>query len=135
MKKKRKPRVSPEYVEVVVGLLHGWTGKLTWPLLIAAAKERTGLEYTRQNLMRYSDIFDVFGRKKDELRGAPGKEKPKSIAEQRIQRLQNELATERAKNKRLLDRHARWVVNASMRGLTEEDLDEELIPIERAKKG
>lgn len=41
MSKTRAKNLDADSLEVVVGILDGWLGKLTWDLLIKAIEERT----------------------------------------------------------------------------------------------
>ena len=140
MKPKRAKNIDNKVVEAVVQVLDGWTGKLTWDLLITAIAERMGCTYTRQALHRQSRIFEAFKLRKQLLsRSRPTAERTPeslSVAEvnalmQRCGRLEGENTRLRAENERLLLQFVVWAYNAHTRGLDEDFLNRPLPSIDR----
>lgn len=121
----------------VVGILDGWTGKLTWELLIDAIERRRRQRYTRQALHRHARIRHAFAHRKAALaegraRRVKGGNSPElQAALQRIARLDAENQRLRAENDRLLEQFARWAYNAHTRGMDENFLSRPLPEVNR----
>lgn len=140
MKIKRAKNLDDAVIEIIVQVLDGWIGKLTWDLFIKAITERTGCTYTRQALHRHARISEAFRVAKQHLgRSCPISERaPKSlsIAEitalmDRCVRLEGESARLRAENERLLLQFVVWAYNAHTRGFDEDFLNRPLPSIDR----
>lgn len=72
MKKTRAPDLTEERIQVVIDILDGWKGKLTWDLLLDAVQKSTGFRYSRFTFADYPEIANAFSLKKDTLRGKVG---------------------------------------------------------------
>lgn len=126
----RAPNISPADIETVVGVLDGWTGKLTWDRLIAVLEAKLRATYTRQALSNHARIADAFDGRKKALRGQEsfGKATPKDtspemqVALRRLERVEAENLRLAAENERLLVQFTLWLYNAEMRGLTKDQL-------------
>jgi len=125
----RAPNLSAADIETVVGVLDGWSGKLTWERLIAVLASKLRATYTRQALSNHARVADAFDQRKKALRGADGSTpKPRDTspdmlaAMRRLERLEAENQRLNAENERLLVQFALWLYNAEMRGLTKEHL-------------
>lgn len=71
MTKSRSKNLDDEAIELIVGILDGWSGKLTWDLLAEAIAKRTRVRYTRQALDKHCRIKAAFQLTKERLSGAP----------------------------------------------------------------
>ena len=121
-------------IELLVGLIDGWDGKLTWDAVCDEAKGLIGTRPTRQTLNAHARIKSAFGDKKAQQKaGLKPKKRPESlaIAEQRIHRLDSENQRLKAENNRLLERFVRWQYNAQKRGISQTVLDAPLPEIDR----
>lgn len=121
-------------IELLVGLIDGWNGKLTWDALCDEAASLIGTRPTRQTLNAHPEVKSAFSDKKIQLKtGLKPTKRPQSlaIAEQRIHRLESENQRLKAENDRLLERFIRWQYNAQKRGLSQAVLDESLPTIDR----
>lgn len=133
----RAKNLGDEDVAKIVEILDGWTGRLTWELLIEAAEKRLYARYTRQALHNHSRIKDAFAQRKASL--ATSGESPRrtasspelQLALDRIARLMAENERLQAENGRLLEQFVRWAYNASTRNLDEAFLNQPLPPIDR----
>lgn len=56
MTKNRAKNIDDQAIRVILGVLDGWSGKLTWELLIDAIEQRIHVCYTRQALDRHTRI-------------------------------------------------------------------------------
>lgn len=121
-------------IDLLVGLIDGWNGKLTWDALCDEAACLIGTRPTRQTLNAHARIKSAFGDKKTQQKsGIKPTKRPESlaIAEQRIHRLESENQRLKAENDRLLERFVRWQYNAHKRGLSQTVLDAPLPVIDR----
>ena len=140
MTSQRARNINDRIIEEIVGILDGWTGKLTWELLIEVVAKRMRWTYTRQALHEHPRILSAFQLRKRslaEMRGAsPKPAAERSVAEvemliARNQRLAAENARLKEENTRQLEQFALWAYNAHMRGLTSEFLSQPLPPVDR----
>ncbi|QRM51755.1 hypothetical protein F3Y33_20800 (plasmid) [Rhizobium sp. BG6] len=121
-------------VRTVVTLINNWSGTLTWDDLCAAVGNKTGLFYTRQTLSKYEQIKSAFRAYK----AAPEPCSKRSTnsenqADKKVRDLERKVNELQALVDTLLEKFARWAVNASTKNLTEEFLDRPLRQINRAK--
>lgn len=139
MRRLRAPNLEDERIEVIVGILDGWTGKLTWEALIEAVERRTHARYTRQALHKHQRIRQAFRLRKRAMKPASGEAagdtRPPELqaALQRIARLEAENERLRTENDRLLEQFARWAYNAHTRGLDEKVLNRALPGVDRGQ--
>nr|WP_269806379.1 hypothetical protein [Pseudomonas monteilii] len=115
--------------------MDGWSGKLTWDLLILSVARRLRGTYTRQTLHKHERIRRAFILRKQTLSTTVGVKKASSpelqVANERIARLEAENQRLRMENDRLLEQFVRWAYNAYIRGLDEQFLSRPLPIINR----
>lgn len=109
---------------MVLDLLDGWSGKLTWDLLIAKLLQVTGFEYSRFTFADYPRIADAFAVKKKSLSGTLPRG-PRTPRDEKIQAAQDEARRFKEKaerlereNELLLEQFQTWAVNAERYGVT-----------------
>lgn len=119
-------------IAAIVGILDGWSDKLSWDLLLESIELRLHQKYTRQALSKHKRILQAFQRRKvaiAEAGTAPPK-KPSSpeleVALQRIARLEAENSRLEMERKNLLEQFALWAYNAHSNGLGIEILNKAL---------
>jgi len=93
-------------IQQIVEMLDGWSGPLTWELLIAAIEKRRFMRYTRQGLHKHERISQAYTARKKTL------------------------VTSGA-NKHLLEQFVRWAYNAKTRDLDKEFLSQPLPTVDR----
>ena len=121
-------------IHVLVDLIDGWEGRLTWDGLCDRAGDVFGFRPTRQTLNSHLAVKSAFDAKKAYLKtGAAPSRRPSSLAyaEQRIRKLESEVERHKYENERLLEQFIRWQYNAQKRGVTKAMLDEHLPVIDR----
>ena len=121
---KRSKNLGSTDIAVIVEMLDGWKGKLTWDLLIDAVAARLHNRYTRQTLHKHERIRLAFETRKaapdgvSRRRGAASPASPElQAALERIERLENQSTRLEQENQRLLEQFVRWAYNAHVRGL------------------
>ena len=133
---KRRARVIDNNVtEVVLHILDGWKGKLTWDALIAAVKASISAEYTRQALSGHKRIAEAFVLRKSGLAKELGR-LPSGDA--RINGHLDTIARLKAENQRLAlevnnyrEMFIRWTFNAQKKNLTSDFLNSPMLRPER----
>ena len=63
----RSRNLTPDAIEQIVSILDGWSGKLTWDLLILSVARRLRGTYTRQTLHKHERIRRAFILRKQTL--------------------------------------------------------------------
>lgn len=138
MSKGRAKNLSDEAIGLIVGMLDGWKGKLTWNLLVDAIEKRLFVRYTRQALdkqVRIKCAYQLTKRKAGVVMGFEH-DKQLSTAEvgmltQRVNRIEDENARLKVENERLLEQFVTWAYNAHLKGLTKEQLNACLPRVDR----
>ena len=140
MTRTRGRNLGGKEIDLIVGVLDGWSGALTWIKLIDAVERRLYCRYTRQALSSHDRISEAFLLCKARLAGclsASRDRKPKTSEEQalyaRLARRDAEVIRLRSENQRLIERHVLWLYNAQMGGLGLPELDRPLPPVHRGQ--
>ncbi|QNK71573.1 hypothetical protein H7F35_14175 [Variovorax sp. PAMC26660] len=137
MVQKRSKNLSDTDVAEIVGILDGWSGKLSWELFVQAIERKKFALYTRQALHKHERVRHAFSLRKRSLAGTAhsGKAEASSpeleAAFQRTARLEGEIARLKAENQQLLEQFARWAYNARTRGLGKDILNRSLPAVNR----
>jgi hypothetical protein len=135
----RAPNLDDDAIAEIASILDGWSGKLSWELLIHAVKRKMHATYTRQALHNHARIKQSFALRKKALAetqaGGSRRSRPVSPELQalldRIERIEAANARLQAENHALLGQVACWAYNAQTRGLTEAFLNRPLPEIDR----
>jgi uncharacterized protein (UPF0335 family) len=138
MVQKRAKNLNDASIKQIVEILDGWSGKLTWELLIDAIELRMHSRYTRQTLHKHERIYNAFELRKKgiaegdgEIRTVRSPELQKSL--ERIARLEVENKRLESENEKLLEQFARWAYNAHTRGMDSNFLNQPLPPVNRGQ--
>jgi hypothetical protein len=138
--RQRAKNLTDADIEVIVGILDGWSDKLTWDGLIDAITSRLRAKYTRQALNQHERIKQTFQLAKERLSGV---ERPRGKGlsglnavetqafMERFKKLEGENARLRLENERLLEQFVVWAYNAHTRGLDREFLSRPLPRVDR----
>jgi hypothetical protein len=133
----RAKNLSDSDIAKIVEVLDGWSGRLSWELLIDAIEKRMFSRYARQTLFKHGRIKDAFSLRKAAL--AQSGDRPRKsasspemqVAMDRIERLTAENQRLEAENTRLLEQFVRWTYNAGNRNLDQTFLDQPLPRVDR----
>lgn len=127
--------LNDETIDVIVSVIDGWSGALTWEDLREAVAIRLGHCPTRQALSRQSRVANAFKLKKRRLReGRPELKAGRAEVEKLLERIERlESANQRltSENHCLLDQFRRWAYNASIAGLSHSELNAPLPDVDR----
>lgn len=119
----------------IVEILDGWSGRLSWELLLDAIEKRMFSRYTRQALHKHSRIKDAFALRKVSLAEISEPKKASTpemqVAMDRIERLTAENERLTAENNSLLEKFVRWTYNAGTRNLDESFFEQPLPRVDR----
>ena len=138
MAQKRGKNLGDDDIKQIVEILDGWSGKLTWELLIDAVELRMHCRYTRQTLHKHERIYNAFELRKKGLADGDGSVRTVHSPElqkalERIARLEVENKRLESENERLLEQFARWAYNAHARGLDNDFLNRALPSVNRGQ--
>ena len=140
-KRNRSKNLTDENIEVVVSILDGMDGKVTWEDLIEAIYIRTGESYTRQTLSKHSRIKRAYDIAKERIireRENTGRidaslSQKEYILTEKIKTLEAENERIKKENCDLLYQFARWAYNAYAHGMSPVQLDKPLPPVDRGQ--
>jgi len=136
---KRSKNLGDKDIKLIVEILDGWSGKLTWGLLIDAIELRIRNRYTRQTLYKHERIRHAYGLLKENLSETDGGERrivssPElQAALDKVARLEAENRRLESENERLLEQFVRWAYNAHVKGMNEESLNRPLPLVNRGQ--
>lgn len=138
MTKGRAKNLNEDAIGVIVAVLDGWSGKLTWDLLIDVIERRLFVRYTRQALDKRARVKVAYQVAKQRISfGQDNKANKKfstievEVLNQRISRLEAENSRLKIENERLLEQFVTWGYNAYLKGLTKEYLNTPLPRVDR----
>ena len=131
MAQKRGKNLSDDDIKQIVEILDGWSGKLTWELLIDAIALRMHCRYARQTLHKHERIYNAFELRKKGIADGDGDVRTVRSPElqkalERIARLEVENKRLESENEKLLEQFVRWAYNAHTRGLDSNFLNQPL---------
>jgi hypothetical protein len=135
----RAKNLTDSMIAEVVGIVDGWSGRLTWDLLVDAVEQRTLQRYTRQALHKHSQIKAAFSLRKKHLPASaltgpePDTYPELKAANQRIARIEAENLRLRSENDALLEQFVLWAYNAHTRGLDHTFLSRPLPSVNRGQ--
>lgn len=129
----RNKNISENDIAEIVAILDGWSGKLSWELLVDAVQRRKHVRYTRQALDKHERIRHAFGLVKRARKDGPIKQESPELQMifQQNSRLLAENVRLAAENQRLLEQFATWAYNAYTRGMDEAFLSQPLPQVDR----
>jgi hypothetical protein len=128
----KAPKLSDLDIEKAVKLLDGWQGKLTWEMFLKVLSGDLGHKYTKMAMHKHPKIIRAWDAAKTRLQ-SDGYVHGNVVLEQakkRIQELEAMLETQKRENNLLLEQFLIWAYNAKGRGLTPEDLNRPLPPLQ-----
>jgi hypothetical protein len=138
MTKGRAKNLNDDAIGLIVGMLDGWSGKLTWDLLIDVIEKRLRVRYTRQALDKRARIKMAYQVTKTRLSESPRHERQRKLSgvdmgglTQRLNRLEAENSRLRGEGERLLEQFVTWAYNAHLKGLTKDYLNTPLPRVDR----
>ena len=133
-RRKRAPTLTPARIEGIADIIRTWRGRLTWRRLCEEIERQSHASYTRQALDRHLQIKTAYNLRRGSGASPDQTENP-SRSEERLQKLRLQVKELEKIQQNLLERFARWSVNAAQRGLDEDYLDRPLQRIDRAGNG
>lgn len=135
---RRAKNIDEQVIDQIISILDGWSGKLSWELLIDAISGRIYSHYTRQALSKHARIKNAFAVRKKKLSGSDNQQhkidsfSPElQLSMQRISRLEAEVERLKSENNNLLEQFFRWAYNAHTRGLDKDFLNQPLGRVHR----
>lgn len=138
MSKRRARNLDDQAIERIVGVLDGWSAKLSWESLIDEIEKRLGVRYTRQALDKHARIKSAYQVTKTRLGKVPSSDRRQRLLDadvgaitERLKRLEAENARLKVENEGLLEQFVTWSYNAYLKGLTKEYLNTPLPRIDR----
>lgn len=138
MAKRRARNIDNCAILQIVGVLDGWTAKLSWELLVDEIEKRFGIRYTRQALDKHARIKIAYQSTKQRLSKASDPACSQKLNSQEVGAIMERLERLAAVNNRLkleneylLEQFVTWAYNAHLKGLTREYLNTPLPVVDR----
>lgn len=139
MTRQRSRNLTQDDVELIIGLLDGWNGILTWKLLIDSVERRLFFRYTRQTLHTHRRIQNAFRLSKERQALAPPKLSDKRVSSEmqilieRLARRDAEITRLKAENQRLMEQFVTWLYNAQTKAVSLTELERPLPRVDRGQ--
>ena len=130
MAKGKGKRLTDLDIEKAVELLDGWAGKLTWNIYLTILAAEIGHQYTKAAMLRHDRIKLAWDNAKSRVRTTEGSHGSVGLkqANNKIQELKDRADRLQRENNALLEQFVRWSYNATLHGLTPEQLNRDLPP-------
>ena len=131
-----RTRIDADTAERICALIRSWpSGPMTWELLVETLATRGDGAWTRQGLHKHAVIAAEFAKRKKELRNGDRVvvDPERAVANQRIAELTSKVFELERKLAHYEERHVTMMRNAAVRGMTMEELERPLPPVDRAK--
>jgi len=127
--------LTKEQIFSICQIIQTWHGPLTWNALIAHIERSLHTTYSRQALSGHVKIQQAFSTKKKLVSiNSPTRSATSDISHllhQKLQSLKSENESLRSQINSLLEIHSVWIYNAALKGLSEDDMNHPLPPIDR----
>ncbi|GLI97111.1 hypothetical protein [Sphingobium sp. BS19] len=129
------PHLSPDDLDLAVGLLKGWSTKLTWDLFLRtlAMELGHGHVYSKVAMLNHEKIKTAWQQAKDRIASEAkevGERGHGTTVVATLRRMLDEakadLKAESAKNNELIEQFKRWQYNAERHGMKYSQLDAKL---------
>jgi hypothetical protein len=139
MTRQRSKNLTQEDVELIVGVLDGWHGTLTWNLLIDSVERRLFFRYTRQTLHAHQRIKDTFKLSKERLTRSARKPGQRHVSPEmrilidRLARRDAEVTRLKAENQKLMEQFVVWLYNAQTKAISLAELEKPLPRVDRGQ--
>ena len=134
---RRGPRkaLDDDAVKQVCEIIRSWPrAPMTWDSIVAIVAQQQKGGWTRQALSGNPTIADAYARRKDELRKGktrPSRDPAIDVLQRQVKDLKAEVEGLRAKLSEYEARFVAMIRNASVRGITQEELERALPSIDR----
>jgi hypothetical protein len=133
----RSPNLDSDRVNQIAGIVRKLNGHPTWQIVCEEVERQTGHKYTRQALAKYESIQMAYQTHHDPHTPTsdmmPTMSRARRKRAERLRRLRRRVKELEKTRDMMLERFARWVVNAAGAGLTEEFLNQPLGAINRSE--
>lgn len=121
-------------IDLVVSLIDGWQSKLTWQGIVDKYVELTGRTTTRQTLEKKEEINTAYNNR----RWGPPKKPSRRVvslpaAQEIIDTQDITLSRHEMQISRFKAQFARWIYNASKKGISVDNLNQNLPTIDRGR--
>lgn len=131
--------LSDKHIEEICNAVDRWDPavSLTWEALVEVTQALVGRKYSRQALCGHERIKNAYKIRRNLLRNIPERSQRGAIEIQALRAQCDKLKAQnerlRSENDLLLSQFARWVYNASLFNLTQDQLNRPLPSIDRER--
>lgn len=135
MSGKRGKKLTPERVNEIVRIIEDFVGEITWQKVIESIERALLICYTRQALASHKVIQDAFAAARTKLALARSRTPigRRARIDARIERYKADNDRLLKENDRLINLHVIWLYNANLHGLSEEQLNMPMPPVNRGQ--
>lgn len=130
-------KITKKEKQIIINTINGWANNsITWQDVCDECKSFLRNKPSRQSLSYHKEIYKAFKSKKDGIKNGKNNFKQPSsitIAVQRIFNLEAHLKQLEDENSALKKQFVYWQYNASKHGITKQQLNEPLPPVDRER--
>jgi len=124
-------------IQAIISIIDGWQdGKLTWDNICNKVSDLVGKKPTRQSLNAHELIKNAYLSKKGVMKNSGNSKRlsaNQQIASDRINNLESKVARLEMEVRKKDEKYVIWQYNAYKHGMTEEELNQPLPPIDRER--
>ncbi|AON56337.1 hypothetical protein [Herbaspirillum seropedicae] len=132
---KRGRKLTPERVKEIVQIIESYGGEISWQKVVDSVERAMLTRYTRQALASHKVIQNAFSAAGLKVNTAHSKNPTdrRERGEARIARYKADNERLLRENDRLINLHVIWLYNANLCGLSEEQLNMPMPPVNRGQ--
>ncbi|MFD2262591.1 hypothetical protein ACFSM5_06805 [Lacibacterium aquatile] len=128
---KKRTRITKASIEVICEFIRGWPRAITWEEIVIEAERRLHANWTRQALEKHAEIKAAYQAKRDQTPAHQPIDPAIRILKERIKSLEDDKRRLEAEIELYKGTFVRYQYNAHARGISPEELDRPLPPIDR----
>lgn len=131
----RGKKLTPERVKEIVRIIENLTGEISWQKVIETVERTLLIRYTRQALAGHNAIQKAFAAARLKWAGERAENPASHRAgnDARVERYKADVGRLLKENDRLINQHVIWLYNANLHGLSEEQLNMPIPPVNRGQ--
>lgn len=132
---KRGKKLTPERVKEIVHIIENFGGEISWQKVVESIERALLIRYTRQALASHKVIQNAFvaAGLKSALARSKTPTGRRARGDARVERYKADNDRLLKENDRLINLHIIWLYNATLHGLSEEQLNMPIPPVNRGQ--
>lgn len=131
----RGKKLTPERVKQIIQIIENLVGVVSWQRVVESIERTLLIHYTRQGLASHQAIRGAYRAavQRSEREATNGTTTRRARRDARVDRYKADNDRLSRENQRLMNMHITWLYNAYLHGLSEEQLNKPIPPVNRGQ--